>query len=57
MNPAEMLIVAHYGTGWCVVRTVPNETPEIVSGPHRDHADAVASAEARAYRIAQGWKP
>lgn len=53
----EMLVVAHYGTGWWVVRTAPNEALETVSGPHEDHADAVQSAETRAYRIRQGWKP
>lgn len=54
---SEMLLVAYFNDGWCVVRTVPNETPEIISGPYRDHADAIQAVESRAHRIRQGWTP
>lgn len=53
----EMLLVAHYGDGWVVVVTQSGGAPEIVSGPHQDHADAVQAAETRAHRLRQGWKP
>ena len=53
----ETLIIGHHNGGWCVFCTMPNEMPKIVSGPHRDHADAVQAVETRAFRLAQGWSP
>ncbi len=59
----ETLIIGHHNGGWCVLRHASDDGPRnqalltIVSGPHREHADAVQAAETRAYRVAQRWSP
>ncbi len=45
--------------GWYVIDAERHTKgfPSVLSGPHREHADAVQAAENRAHRLAQGWAP